>query len=172
MKNKTAFLPKSLNFQALWFLFRPLVKDYRILLPLWFQSAVNPTERETSSLAVWNPGMIPVPGWMGREDAASAANTNLPCSLDGLSQGLCNSFLHLLAWKKERRVHHGDPLQGKLCDLMNLWKRFHFSRLQMVLGCLSCASGLGTFLLIPDKLEPPSHGSWDLRVFSIGVHFL
>lgn len=139
MKNKTAFLPESLNFQALWFLFRPFVKDYRLPLPLWFPSAVSPTKRETSSPRHLQVGkeFLCLGRWArGR---GLCCKHRFHCSLGGLSQGLCSSFLCLLAWKKESKLHHGDPLQGKLCDLMNLWKRFHFSHLRMVLRHLSCA---------------------------------
>ena len=78
VKHKTAFLPKSLNFQALWFLFKPFVKDYRLPLPLWFPSAGSPTKRETSSPSHLKQGRNACAWAHGHTTQASAANALLP----------------------------------------------------------------------------------------------
>lgn len=93
MKNKTAFLPKPSNFQALWFSF---VKDCRLPLPLLFQSAVESNKKRNLKPSPAETGEgIPVPGPMGRRGWASAVSTMLPL-LPGWPQPGPLQFLPLL----------------------------------------------------------------------------
>lgn len=154
MKNKAAILPKPLNFQPLWFPFRPFVKDCSLPLPLLLQSVVSPTKRETSGPCQQRLGkkFLYLGLWAGGT-GASARNPTLPLQPGWSQPAPLQPRLPLRACKKESELHYGDPLRGKLCDLMNLWKMFHFSHLQRVLWCLSYATGLPTFLLKPNKCE-------------------
>lgn len=93
MKNKTAFLPKPSNFQALWFSF---VKDCRLPLPLLFQSAVESNKKRNLKPSPAETGEgIPVPGPMGWRDWASAVSAMLPL-LPGWPQPGPVQFLPLL----------------------------------------------------------------------------
>lgn len=120
-------MPKPLDFQALWFLFCFFIKGRVPLLPLLFQSVVNPA-RETSKSSQQGLGR-PTWAWAcGRRDRASGWSSFSAAWVP--RPGLFLSFL--LAWEREVRFTMQAP-QQKQCASMNPWKTTHFSHQQVVL---------------------------------------